>query len=272
MIFNILKYFFIYFFFQASNGIVSEVFFQVLYGSNISDSQINTLTNKHIYIFITIGAVISLLIYIWMFKNKKESLWERCQFKKISLKNSFFVMLLSTGLAFLTSSFLLLSYDKFKSYERISETLMTGMYSSVEMICIFMLIPIFEEILFRGLIFNELKKHLSIIVSITLQAFIFTLAHGNVEQGIYTFIFAIGASIVYIWTGSIWSTIILHIEFNLMAGLVIPTSLYYTKQYISVYIVVGIMLLLLSLVTLYRIKHKKLNINVAIDESERNIQ
>lgn len=38
--------------------------------------------------------------------------------------------------------------------------------------------------LFRGFIFNGLKKNVNIILSVILQPHIFAVAHGNIVQGI----------------------------------------------------------------------------------------
>ncbi|WP_431830935.1 CPBP family intramembrane glutamic endopeptidase [Clostridium sporogenes] len=134
------------------------------------------------------------------------------------------------------------------------------MQSLLGLICYIILMPIFEEIFFREIIFNELRNKLNIIISILIQAIIFGLSHGNLIQGIYSFIFAILAVHVYLWTNSLYSSIFFHIIFNLMASLIIPIFLCYTEKYVIVYIIGGCLLIISSLAILYKNTHNKLGI------------
>lgn len=71
------------------------------------------------------------------------------------------------------------------------------------------------------------------------EAIIFDLAHGNVKQGVYTFLLGIIiTAAVYVWTKSIWSNIAIHITFNLFGSLPIPDVLY-NKVSVVIYIILG---------------------------------
>lgn len=50
-----------------------------------------------------------------------------------------------------------------------------------------MISPLAEEVVFRGLLYNRMKKIYSVTVAIVLSAFLFGLYHGNLVQGIYGF-------------------------------------------------------------------------------------
>ena len=79
--------------------------------------------------------------------------------------------------------------------------------------------PIFEEILFRKLLIDRTIKY-GAKVSILLSALIFGLFHGNLNQFFYAFLLGGFFAYIYIKTGKIKYTIILHIIVNLMGSVV----------------------------------------------------
>ncbi|HCQ89219.1 MAG TPA: hypothetical protein DIU45_05050 [Clostridium sp.] len=46
--------------------------------------------------------------------------------------------------------------------------------------------------------------------------------HGNIIQVIYTFPLAIMLALVYVWTNSIWASILLHVFFNFTGMVITP--------------------------------------------------
>jgi membrane protease YdiL (CAAX protease family) len=101
------------------------------------------------------------------------------------------------------------------------------------------LIPIFEEIFFRGIIFNELRNRINPTASIIISSLIFALFHGNILQGIYTFMLGVLLSLVYTWTRSIWSIITMHITYNFLGTIVVPIIIYYTEFFTVGYLIIG---------------------------------
>ena len=79
----------------------------------------------------------------------------------------------------------------------------------------------FEEFLFRGVILSGLKKynkHMAVFVS----ALIFMLMHGGPDQTIHQFILGVVFGYVFVATGSLWPSILMHFVNNFYA----VTSLY----------------------------------------------
>ncbi|NFF68495.1 CPBP family intramembrane glutamic endopeptidase [Clostridium sporogenes] len=260
LICSILKYFFIYWFCQILCVVAVQRFIRILYGKAISTYEIINITNKNSIYINSLACVITLFIYIMLFRQKEKSLFKNFNFNSVNLKNHLLIMLLSIGLAAIVCSCLLLLHNRLKNYGQISNALIYNMQSLLGLICYIILMPIFEEIFFREIIFNELRNNLNIIISILIQAIIFGLSHGNLIQGIYSFIFAILAAHVYLWTNSLYSSIFFHIIFNLMASLIIPIFLCYTEKYVSIYIIAGCLLIISSLAILYKNTHNKLEI------------
>ena len=79
--------------------------------------------------------------------------------------------------------------------------------------------PIFEEILFRKLLIDRTIKY-GAKVSIILSAVIFALFHGNLNQFFYALLMGGFFAYVYIKTGRIIYTMILHGIINLMGSVV----------------------------------------------------
>ncbi|MBU5894754.1 CPBP family intramembrane metalloprotease, partial [Vibrio cholerae O1] len=73
------------------------------------------------------------------------------------------------------------------------------------------LIPIYEQIVFRGIIFGYLRKNFNIIGAVLVQALIFGIMHLNLVQGIYTFILGIVLALIYMYSDSILGNITVHI-------------------------------------------------------------
>ncbi len=87
------------------------------------------------------------------------------------------------------------------------------------LIIISLLAPIFEEILFRKLLIDRTIKY-GAKVSIILSAVIFALFHGNLNQFFYALLMGGFFAYVYIKTGRIIYTMILHGIINLMGSVV----------------------------------------------------
>ena len=82
------------------------------------------------------------------------------------------------------------------------------------MICV---VPaVFEEICFRGTICAGLEKqnkHLAVFVS----AFLFMIMHGGPEQTIHQFILGVIFGYIFVYTGNLWVTILIHFFNNAIA-------------------------------------------------------
>lgn len=86
-------------------------------------------------------------------------------------------------------------------------------------IVISLLAPIFEEILFRKFLIDRTIRY-GAKVSIILSAVIFALFHGNLNQFFYALLMGGFFAYVYIKTGKIVYTIILHIIVNVLGSVV----------------------------------------------------
>jgi membrane protease YdiL (CAAX protease family) len=79
-----------------------------------------------------------------------------------------------------------------------------------------LIVPIFEEVFFRGVLLSWLRERLTVHSAIVVMAALFALMHGSLVVAPYVFIFAVVAGYVRIRTGSTFNTIIMHSLNNLM--------------------------------------------------------
>lgn len=83
------------------------------------------------------------------------------------------------------------------------------------------LAPLYEEIIFRGIIFNKLKEGFSVKSTIIISSIFFTFAHMIplnflTLEHIYTIIISLILGYVVYKTNCIWNSIIIHMLYNLM--------------------------------------------------------
>lgn len=83
-----------------------------------------------------------------------------------------------------------------------------------EFISISVVTGILEEVVFRGLIYNTLKKAAGVKIAVFLSAVIFGAAHMNIEQFFYTSLLGALMAMVYEKYGTIIAPIIIHATFN----------------------------------------------------------
>ena len=77
-----------------------------------------------------------------------------------------------------------------------------------------LLAPLFEEIIFRGVLLPTLSRDFGIILGIIISAFIFALAHLSLGEMPPLFVLGIGLGITRIVSGSLLSSVIMHSLWN----------------------------------------------------------
>ncbi|HAT4197253.1 TPA: CPBP family intramembrane metalloprotease, partial [Clostridium perfringens] len=134
------------------------------------------------------------------------------------------------------------------SYGDVVNQLNVASKSSLQLVIAIILIPIYEEIVFRGIIFGYLRKNFNIIVAVLVQALIFGIMHLNLVQGIYTFILGIVLALIYMYSDSILGNITVHIIFNLLGALIVPMLLSKFPIMVIVLLILGIVLFIFSVI------------------------
>ncbi len=136
----------------------------------------------------------------------------------------------------------------------------------MEILCIGIITPILEEIVFRGLIYTRLRRAMPVIAAQILSALIFGAAHMNWMQFIYASLIGFLMALLFEKYQSILPSILFHIAFNCFSyftALITSDMLAYSLFFISIAI------FLFGIYFILRKESNKAEINTN-SHSERN--
>ena len=263
-----LKYILLYFIFQSIPVFILTFYLGHKYKNMITDAQLHSLMLKNLNIFSIIFTIIALMLYYFWTKNQEDNIFKRSQFNKINIHQLLYSILIAISINLINISIYILVIKTFNINPIGSNTIKTMLQSYSGIFMLVVLTPILEEIVFRGLIFNEMKKHLGLITSIILQATVFALYHRSISKIIYTFFAGIFFALVYNYTSSILASILCHISYNFLTTFFVPKILtylfklaYFNQNIIPIMITIiciAITMLVFSLIKLK--KHSRMRV------------
>ena len=105
--------------------------------------------------------------------------------------------------------------------ETYTETL-EGMYSAplaLQIAVLAIIVPISEELVFRGLLFKRFRENGGFMQAALLSAFVFGWIHNNIVQMIYGFVIGMMLAYLYEKYGSVKAPILAHMSMNLLSVL-----------------------------------------------------
>ncbi|ANX01421.1 abortive infection protein [Thermoclostridium stercorarium subsp. leptospartum DSM 9219] len=105
--------------------------------------------------------------------------------------------------------------DLFEEYTQHVEQLMSNQNTVLQILAVGIMAPLIEEIIFRGLILNQLKRNIPATAAILIQAILFGFVHLNVVQGTYAFVMAVLMGMLTVWFDSLFVSIAFHMGMNL---------------------------------------------------------
>lgn len=110
--------------------------------------------------------------------------------------------------------------------------------------------PIYEEIVFRGILLKGMAKKINPTLALVVSAFFFALVHMNIPQGINAFLLGLVIGFIYLNTGSIYLCMFAHFTNNFLA--LSLSSLFsliggeYALEIHSMFFFLGIILLVIA--------------------------
>lgn len=178
----------------------------------------NILATKNIQMPAILGIVLGEgvimipgLIYI---VYKKYSFVEQLGFRKIKV-STFFMTVLIAFLTMPIASFINVLTQFFVKNTLVQASgSLTSNSSSVVLLIAGIVGPICEELIFRGLYFERIKAVSRPFIAALLSAVFFGLMHLNVNQTCYAFVLGLIFAIVNQASGSVYTSIIVHIVVN----------------------------------------------------------
>ena len=88
--------------------------------------------------------------------------------------------------------------------------------------------PLAEEMIFRGVVFNRLKRYMPVMLSAIISSALFGIYHGNVVQAVYAFAAGCLFAWIYHKRGNFGETIMLHGVMNITGFLLAHYNLFDT--------------------------------------------
>ena len=165
-----------------------------------------------------IAGVLTIPILIWMIRQDAASRKDDItKIKKtMRLRDYLFLVVISIAFTMITNFLLLLTNvaKQSETYQEISELLYAPSFG-MQILCVGIAIPIVEELVFRGLIYNRLREYHSFAFSMIISAIVFGCFHGNLVQGIYGAMAGILLAYVFELFGTVKASIIVHMAMNL---------------------------------------------------------
>lgn len=159
--------------------------------------------------------------------RKREKLNGIISNKKASL-GQYIPMVMMAGMLNIAMNNLIMIGD-LSSYSAEYRQTTEAFYSAslgMQILCLGLLVPIAEELVFRGLMYRRMREDTGVVISVIYSAVVFGLVHGNLVQIIYGT--AMGLMLAYVCEkyGSVAAPIAAHITVNLVSILVTYFNIY----------------------------------------------
>ena len=233
--------------------------------SFFTEEQIEVLSY---YFFDTVICVVTciLLFFVYYFTSRKKTGLVLADAKMPKWLIVPFAIIITLGMGLVSSLWLDFAYTQLANVPFVAQSVESfdSAWSTIGedpyiWVCLSVVIfgPIAEELLFRGIIHNSIKKVSNPYVAIVLSGLMFGIWHGEFVQTVYTTFFGIALAVVYEYSGSLWIPIGMHILNNFTSTL--PPALDTTSTYLLITRIEEICLLPTILLLIYMIRaiHKK---------------
>lgn len=120
-----------------------------------------------------------------------------------------------------------------KVYEETKSSLYSPPFF-VQILASGILIPIVEELIFRGMVFASIREKLPFLPSAVLSAFLFGIYHGNLPQGVYAFLIGLAVAWLYEVCKTLLAPYLFHASANIFSicitNQVLSDSLFYSND------------------------------------------
>lgn len=184
------------------------------------------------FIFYSLALYIPMIAIAFLYvSNKGDNLWKECGFNKIKTSTVFLTILLAVV------SYPMVMFTNVFSQFFVKNTMaqatddLVGNTPVLYIIAIALLAPVCEEILLRGFFHNRLKKMVSFTAAAILSGFWFGVFHLNLNQFCYAWLLGVVFAYVNRASGSIYTSMIMHVVINSFGGIMLYfQNIYYKSQ------------------------------------------
>jgi len=180
------------------------------------------------------------LFMLAFFKMRGRSPMEELQLRPIAVKDA--VSSVAVGfLACLAVSYLLAMFPFptawQESYSEHAAEVVSQETPIITAISTVILAPFAEEIVFRGILYGQLRRGFSPITAALVSATIFGMAHGTMIWFVYAFLLGLLFAFMVERTGSLLPSMLSHITFNLIGQITLFPSWFPPLAIVLIYII-----------------------------------
>ncbi len=261
-----LGYFGIYVASQIAGSMACSIGFGIYVGvkaakegkvtSGVAVERATELLQNNMGIVVITSAILALLTLAIMYKVRHEKMSEKINLKPVSAKSVVAGAGIGTAMYILVVGVLMnlpLSESMINSYADSA----TGLFTQSAILAIIgnvFAAPIIEEVIFRGLLFDRLKKAMPVGFAMVLSSATFGLMHGQIIWVCYATVVGLFLAYIYHKTGSILPTIAAHMFLNGTSTLVNYTKLsnFATERFFNTALFLAVPVVILLMIFAFR--------------------
>lgn len=210
-------------------------------------------------IILYIRGLVSILSYVWVIRkiikeiNLKENFKLKIQYKP-KLKEYMYIILAVIGFRIVYENTLGLLMSNIPMSPWLESALENAVNENISysiplfIISVIVIAPVFEEIIYRGIILEQLYKRYGSLKAIGISALLFAIVHLNIHQGVNGFFLGIILGFIYIKTNSLLLSIFVHFtnNFLVITLMYLPFLDADSLKFNIVELVCGVLLLLIA--------------------------
>lgn len=208
-----------------ATGVTSQEQFMQMFMSK--SGKLFELLIQHQVEILALGALFTLPVTLYLFRSdrKREIAFNIPQNKKAKpvkyIQLIVFGIVACVGLNALVFMSSIALYSP--KYQETAQTLYTPAFP-VQLICLGIIVPLAEEMIFRGVLFKRVRLIGSFKKAAMFSTLLFSMTHGNIVQLIYTLILGMFLAYVYEKYGSFKAPVLLHMIVNITSLVLTETG------------------------------------------------
>ena len=273
-----LGYFLIYLVAQVIAGIMISwgVQFKLGYEAGASGAefdpvevskQASEIAMHNLGLMLIISAVFTIFTYVVIAKSNHHKFTEEASLNKISFKTVVLSLMTAVG----CTCFFTYGMDFLPIPEDLVEGMVNGnqqladipLWQSIAATAI--IVPILEEIVFRGFVFSRLDRVMNTWVAIIITSIIFGLCHGQLLWAAWAAVMGFVFNIVRVKTKSIIPGIVMHIANNSYSTIMHATDSTLPENMKLPVVIIGAILLAVSLFIFFKNAENKDDSDVKVE-------
>lgn len=177
----------------------------------------------------TVGAVITIPVMCYLFRKDRieEKMLGLNKTGKITISRFVVIAVMGIFACVAFNNLIILSSISTVSqgYQETSRLVYQSPFL-VQMLGLGILVPVAEELVYRGLLFKRMRQNMPFKTAMIFSALIFGVIHGNLVQFIYAGVLGLALAYLYEKTNSLKAPVILHVAMNITSVLATRLKLF----------------------------------------------